>query len=164
MMSKGEKYAITAESNPEAMKVVYSKGWAASPEYMTIAEAAAITDEVFKQTGNNWGLVTHFDEWRYFTGLTNSGYFSFNLAPIEKITIPASIRTMASYTVRSKVPLRVIVLPTTPPTCKGLTFNPVWNVNFLNAKFYVPDASYELYKAAQYWSERDINKLSDLHE
>lgn len=35
-------YAITRESNPEQMAVCYSKGWAASPDHMTVEEANSL--------------------------------------------------------------------------------------------------------------------------
>lgn len=68
------KYPITKYSNPCVMQACYGAGWAKNPNYMTYEECAAVTDikDVFNNSRNgNYGvLITHFDEFQYFTGVT----------------------------------------------------------------------------------------------
>lgn len=58
-------YAITRESNPEQMAVCYSKGWAASPDHMTVEEAEALTLS-YTELRNAIGYLQNVDL-RYFT-------------------------------------------------------------------------------------------------
>ena len=63
-------YIMTDWSNPEAMRVMYAKGFAASPEHMTKAEAEAVTsiNRLFSENTK----VLSFDELRFFTSVNEN--------------------------------------------------------------------------------------------
>ena len=82
---------MTSSSNPEVLAICYARGWCASPDYMTKAEAEAVTDIGVVFSNNE--SITHFDELQYFgvTSIPNRCfYFSHNLASVilpQAITI-----------------------------------------------------------------------------
>lgn len=67
MMDKAD-IIMTRESNPQALSVMYAKGFCSSPDYMTAREAAKVTS--LKGAFNSNRTIENFDEMRFFTGLT----------------------------------------------------------------------------------------------
>lgn len=89
-----EGVIMTSLSNPEAMTICYDQGWCMSPDYMLEEEAAAVTDigTVF------YDKVTHFDEFQYFTGVTQlkSGALGGTSKQLTSIIFPDSLTTLTS--------------------------------------------------------------------
>lgn len=96
-VSGGVDIIMSTETNPEMMAVVYGKGWCASPDYMTKQEAEAVTTLGSSFCMGNTS-VTHFEEFVYFTGvtqlLTNSFRSASNLA---SIVFPTSLTYIRDY-------------------------------------------------------------------
>lgn len=109
------KYAIHKNKNAAAMAVVYAQGWSASPDYMTFEEAAAVTN-ITNKFYNNKNL-THFEEFKYFTGVTafsesQSNYWFRNCTNLSTIELPSSLRILG-YNCFNSSGLTSIYLPDT---------------------------------------------------
>lgn len=96
------QYAIHKAINPEVMAIVYAQGWSASPDYMTFEEAAAVTNsQIFDVFDGNQN-ITHFEEFKYFTGVTcigasdgqmNKGFY--NCTKLSVIELPNTITRLS---------------------------------------------------------------------
>lgn len=85
-----QEIIMTKSSNPEVLRVCYAQGWAANKEYMTKEEAEAVTDigTVFR----NNKTITHFEEFEYFTGVTELKANAFNgTSNLKSIELPLSL-------------------------------------------------------------------------
>lgn len=95
-------YAVTKATNAPVMAICYAQGWAANENYMTFAEAAAVTDIGAAFKGKN--IVT-FNEFQYFTSVTSIGGTTsngfFKTTSLREITLPTSITTIGSYCFQS---------------------------------------------------------------
>ena len=171
-------YIMTDWSNPEAMRVMYAKGFAASPEHMTKAEAEAVTSlqQVF---ASNSKLLT-FDELRFFTGVDTSkvnstdrslftavcayavipdNWTQVGLATLggsatrRRIIYGSGIEKIGAYAFyllanNSNAPCSVICKATTPPTIVDDNQGGL-SSNYLT--LYVPDNSVSTYQADSIW-------------
>ena len=171
---------MTIDSNPEVLAVCYAQGWCSSDRYMTATEAAAVKSigSVFRYNTN----ITHFDEFRFFTGVTSIGNFAFQSSSFSSIIIPSSVTSLGSGSFMSSnlinvlIPSSVIsigassfnncsnlssvkILATTPPS---LGTN-VFNRNASGRKIYVPSGSVNTYKTTSGWTSyaSSIEEISD---
>lgn len=86
---------ITSESNPAVLSVLYANGLCANEGYMSYTEAAAVTDIGTIFQGNT--EITSFDEFKYFTGVTELKINAFeNCSSLREIIFPSSIQTINS--------------------------------------------------------------------
>lgn len=84
--------AISTETNAPVMQVMYSKGLCENPNYMTIAECRAVTNEQIDSLFEGNNDVVSFMEFQYFTGCTRTGKRMFmNAENIERIELPKTI-------------------------------------------------------------------------
>ena len=126
MMADTKEYAVTRRKNPEVMAVVYAKGWAASPKYMTFEEAAAVTTTQFNDGSTPWGFssgVSHFEEFEYFTGVTRTGDASIkgNFTDnyyLERIKLPPNLTTLGYATFRQCRALITLYIPNSVTSIK----------------------------------------------
>lgn len=84
---------MTSGSNAPMMNVMYTKGLAAHQDYMTLAEAKAVINEDCTKLLDGNSAVTSFNEFQYFTNVTNCGeFFARNAINLESIILPKSLR------------------------------------------------------------------------
>jgi hypothetical protein len=91
-----DEIIMTSITNPEVMAICYAQGWAANADYMTKAEAEAVTSlgtntaSAFYQNTS----ITHFEELQYF-GVTTLGQRNFyGCTNLTKIVLPSSVVTI----------------------------------------------------------------------
>lgn len=87
--SQSEKVIMTKETNPEVLAICYAQGWCSSEEQMTNKEAAKVSSisTIFKGTN-----IVRFDEFEYFTGVTELEAYAFRCKNLESIKIPANVK------------------------------------------------------------------------
>lgn len=90
-----EGVIMTSTSNPEVMAICYEQGWCTSPDYMTKAQAAAVTDELLGTAFRDRG-ISHFEEFKYFTNVKNIPDFGFYNCQMSNIEFPDGILTIGS--------------------------------------------------------------------
>ena len=100
LIVKDATVMMTSLSNPEAMSCMYKAGLSASADFMTYAEAAAVTDSQL-QSGTSYSTsvfykygtsIKTFDEFQYFTGLTTVPVHCFSYCKkMTAITLPPQI-------------------------------------------------------------------------
>lgn len=84
--------AISTETNAPVMQVMYSKGLCENPNYMTIAECRAVTNEQIDSLFEGNNDVVSFMEFQYFTSCTRTGKrMLMNAENIERIELPKTI-------------------------------------------------------------------------
>lgn len=84
---------ISKDKNAPVMALMYSNGLAANEDYMTLAEALAVTQIPALFTNNE--DVTKFNEFKYFTNVTEiPDEFAMNAINLEEITLPKSITSL----------------------------------------------------------------------
>lgn len=96
LLKKGEEIIMTSISNPEVMAICYAQGWAANADYMTKSEAEAVTrtNDAFK----NHTEITHFNEFKYFTGFTSDNTDIFDgCSSLEELTIPYTLDSIGGW-------------------------------------------------------------------
>lgn len=117
MCGSADKVIMTSASNPEVMAICYAQGWCASPDRMLQSEAEAVTSIGTAFRSSN---IVHFDEFEYFTGLTEVydrafqhttsltsivfpkqitriGVYAFYLSAVDFSTLPSRLTTIAGY-------------------------------------------------------------------
>lgn len=93
---------VTSQTNAPLMTVLHTKGLAANENYMTLAEAKAVTNEQLNGLLNGNTTVINFNEFKYFTGVTkictsNDAEASKTLSPfkgctsLKEITLPKTV-------------------------------------------------------------------------
>lgn len=75
-----------------AVKEICVTKWGSDGE-ITTQQAASVTNSQFGTTFNSKTGITTFDEFKYFTGLTNFTVNAFRYSSITSITLPANIKT-----------------------------------------------------------------------
>ena len=87
-----EGVIMTKTTNPTVLAKCHEAGWAANENYMTEEEADAVTDigEVFR----NISTAYSFDEFEYFTGITNIPEYAFNRSRVTSIKIPKNVTSI----------------------------------------------------------------------
>ena len=127
------QYAIHKDLNPQVMAIVYAQGWSASPDYMTFAEAAAVTNAQIYDVFDANTTITHFEEFKYFTGVTcigatdntvNKGFF--NCTKLATIELPSTITRLA-YSCFKQSGITSIEIPDTVTTINQGRSN--WRAN-----------------------------------
>ena len=111
---------VTTESNAPLMAVLYAKGLAANENYMTLAEAKAVTNEQLDGLLNGNNTVVSFNEFKYFTGITKIG--TSDDADGSKTTAPF----------RQCTSLKYITLPPTVKELGARAFDLCKNVDRIN--------------------------------
>lgn len=94
------KVIMTSTSNPEVLKVLYAAGFCANASRMLESEAKAVTD-IGRIFVNN-KLITHFEEFEYFTGIVSphdpgtifeeDAVWFFNCDKLERIHLPSTLK------------------------------------------------------------------------
>lgn len=104
-------YAIKASTNAAVMDICHTQGWAANPEYMTFAEAAAVTYPQLETTFRESDIVS-FDELQYFTGLARIPASAFrDCASLMSIKLPSSVTYIANSAFMGCAALDYIYIP-----------------------------------------------------
>ena len=86
LSSEPEVIIMTSESNAAAMAVCFAQGWAAHADYMTQKEAENVTSIGTAFQSNT--AITHFEELKYFTAMTNLVGNAFNrCTALEEINL-----------------------------------------------------------------------------
>lgn len=111
---------VTTESNTALMTVLYTKGLAAHEDYMTLAEAKAVTNEQLDGLLNGNNTVVTFNEFKYFTNVTKVG--SSDDANESKTTSPF----------RQCTSLKEITLPKSVNELGARAFDACGNVDRIN--------------------------------
>ena len=102
-----EVFIVTSQSNAPLMTVLHSKGLAANENYMTLAEAQAVTNEQLEGLLNGNTTVVNFNEFKYFTGVTkictsDDSEESKTLSPfkgctsLKEITLPKTVNELGA--------------------------------------------------------------------
>lgn len=147
-MNVGEKpnYLMTSETNPEVLAILYANGLCSNSEYLTYAEAAAITSfptRLFFKAN-----IKSFDELEFF-GVKRIPVDCFNSSTVTSITLSDKITNIDGSGIRGCASLeRITCKATTPPKCAGnYALGGLTNPNAI----YVPAASVDAYKIANSW-------------
>lgn len=134
-----EGVIITDWSNSPIQKALYDAGLVANQTYTLKSEAETITSEqlqpgtsaetsVFYSERAN---IVSFNEFEYFTGVTNVGTYLFRDCVLESITLPSSLKTISTGAFRN---------------CKNLVS--------LN----IPEGVIQIYKNA-FWNCQDLENI-----
>ena len=83
---------ISTETNAPLMSLMYSKGFAANENYMTLAECEAVTNEQIVQLLDGNQDVEDFREFKYFTNITDVGEYFARLSKVKRIHLPKSLK------------------------------------------------------------------------
>lgn len=97
----------TKESNANLLSVLYTKGLCSNENYMTLAEAKAVTNEKLDGLLNGNKTVQTFHEFQYFTGVTkicssDDAEASKTLSPfkgcttLKEITFPPTVKELGA--------------------------------------------------------------------
>ena len=131
MMGRGDEVIMTSASNPEVMAICYAQGWCASADKMTKTEAEAVANIGTAFRSSN---IVHFDEFEYFTGLTEVydrafqytrslasiafpkqitriGVYAFNNSTVNFSTLPRDLTTIADNSFNGCGNLTLSTLP-----------------------------------------------------
>ena len=112
---------MTKKSNPKVLKICYDAGWCASQDYMTELEAQSVVSLGITFKGLS---ITHFEELRYFTGVTIIENSAFeNCASLTSIVIPGGVTSIGSSAFSSCSSLTSITLPDSITSIDDSTFN-----------------------------------------
>lgn len=96
LIPDADKVIMTSDSNPVAMQVCYQQGWALNPDYMTYAEAQAVTDIGTAFRGNT--ELSHFEELQYFS-ITELDAYAFNgCSALAYLGLPPSLTKLDKTT------------------------------------------------------------------
>lgn len=96
LIPDADRVIMTSDSNPVAMQVCYQQGWALNPDFMTYAEAQAVTDIGTAFRGNT-GL-SHFEELQYFS-ITELDAYAFNgCSALASLGLPPSLTKLDKST------------------------------------------------------------------
>ena len=152
---QARRYAILRSENPEAMDAAYAAGVCANSDYMTFAEAAAITRGQLQNTGifRNKGLL-HFEEGVFLNSFTGhyagNGAFANN-SSLSVLAFPPTFSAWGGGGLMygSGHPI-ILMFPRTVP---NVSYNLTSTSNGMNqaSAIYVYDDLVDTYKEA--WSD-----------
>ncbi len=99
---------ISSESNVDNTGGEYTPGTAKEAVGITLAQCAAVTTvgTVFKNA-----TISKFNEFQYFTGITQINKEGFRSCKMSEITLPNSLRTIGQYAFMSCVNLTEMIIP-----------------------------------------------------
>lgn len=93
--SAADEIIMTSASNPEVLAVCYAQGWCASPDYMTKAEAEAVTDIGTTFRGES---IVSFNEFQYFTSVSSLSDNAFrDCSSLSTIVLPSTLNKIYNY-------------------------------------------------------------------
>lgn len=130
--AKDPNLAITSDTNPVIMSIMYSNGLAANENYMTKAECAAVTEsQLVKGTSYNSSIfysqrsnITSFDEFKYFTGITElPRYMFYDMQQLVSIQLPEQITKIGDSCFYQNKKLASINLPDSITSIGGFCFS-----------------------------------------
>lgn len=82
-------------TNAPVLKVMYENGLCANENYMTLAEAKAVTNETLPSFKGNLE-ITSFMEFQYFTGITETKFeMFFGCNNLERVELPKTCRKIS---------------------------------------------------------------------
>ncbi len=126
-------------------------------KYVTIGgEMTVVPDYMFYVTGaSSMETITFTDDCK----VVEVSQYAFNLrnsAPLSTLTLPATLETLGQYAFYNLPNLATIYsLATTPPTCASNALGAFAS----DVVIYVPAGSGDAYKAADVWSNFDIQEF-----
>lgn len=83
---------ISTETNDPVMRVMYSKGLAANPNYMTLAEGKTVVASDLEGAFSGNTEVEYFNEFKYFTNVNEvPQYFAYNATNLKEVTLPDTV-------------------------------------------------------------------------
>lgn len=83
---------MDSTTNAPILAVMYANGLCANPDYMTLAEAKAVTNETLPSFQDNHD-ITSFMEFKYFTGVTETKpSMFFNAYNLERVELPPTCK------------------------------------------------------------------------
>ena len=94
MGGKGEEMAFTKETNAPMLAVCYAQHWCASPDYMTKAEAAAVTN-IGSAFSNN-ADITFFDLSCFISLTTIYNGTTYRMTSCVDMALPSSLTTIGN--------------------------------------------------------------------
>lgn len=90
-----DRVIITTETNAPIMALMYSKGFAANPNEMMLSEAKAVTNsDLGALLGDYWENEITFNEFQYFTSITEVPENFAVRSTLVEITLPPSVTTI----------------------------------------------------------------------
>ncbi len=96
LIPDAERVIMTSDSNPVAMQVCYQQGWALNPDFMTYAEAQAVTDIGTAFRGNT--ELSHFEELQYFSITELDAYAFSGCSALASLGLPPSLTKLDKAT------------------------------------------------------------------
>ena len=92
-----DNIAISKVTNPDVMNAFYKAGLAANENYMTKAECALVMiSDITSQVIGNLRFVESFDEFRYFTAITEISSSLFSNCYFRSIILPENVTSIGS--------------------------------------------------------------------
>lgn len=83
---------MDSTTNAPVLAVMYANGLCANPDYMTLAEAKAVTNETLPSFEGNTDIKS-FMEFKYFTGVTETkARMFFNANNLERVELPPTCK------------------------------------------------------------------------
>ena len=83
---------ISTETNDPVMRVMYSLGLAANPNYMTLAEGKSVVASDLEGAFRDNNEVEYFNEFKYFTNVNEvPQYFAYNATNLKEVTLPDTV-------------------------------------------------------------------------
>ena len=123
--------------------------------YCTSLTSVTIPDSVTSIGNYAFEYCTSLTSVTIPDSVTSIGDWAFYCTSLTSVTIPESVTSIGLYAFRGCTSLKeVYCKPTTPPTGSCDMFS-YYNGGYkpIGCKIYVPTASVEAYKAAEYWSD-----------
>ena len=115
MLSSGKEamYAVTAADSPQLMQILYDKGIAANPSYITTKEAAKVTNEQLARLKSKElaGIAEPFDGFRFFKGVTELPDGLFYDAAFTTLAMPENVRHVSANAFRQLKTKTVLKCP-----------------------------------------------------
>ena len=125
-----ENIAFTSNTQPALMAKMYSKGFAANQNFMTKDECAALTADDLQPSKTDPSQsvfynmnMTSFNEFVYFTGLTEIKKYTFMRAKFNSIVIPDTVTSIGDQAFDVCENLANIVIPNSVTTIGTYAFS-----------------------------------------